>query len=450
MDAIERELLCGEVDVLAGEVASERFRHMAGLEAAPSLAAHFRAHSRAAHRATLKALEEDGVPRLAAAVGALRVERAQAEAEEAWRAAETTSTGQGPDGPVTLAEAQRLLPAERRRERRLDLGRAMAEAAILPARDEAVERRASARAEVGLTPDWELVTAADALLAASGDAYGDVLSWLAAREAELALPPRGDLTRADLLFVLALHGWEGLFPGAALAPTLTLTAGALRLDLTALKLDEQKRDARWPGAHALGPRVALGRQGGAADWLGLFDAAGQALVAARVPFHRRPPAAPFTLGALLAGLLLDRGFLRARLEVERRHQEDLVRALALRQLFRLRARAAALRVATEVERGMSGAAWHEAHREALSTAGRATWPLGLASRDGDAGLLGAQLRGWATAEALRSRLVERCDEDWWRNPRSAELLQSFLAAPDETAGEEPPLALAAQALAVKM
>jgi hypothetical protein len=199
----------------------------------------------------------------------------------------------------------------------------------------------------------------------------------------------------------------------------------LRLDPARVRVDDGSRPAQWPGAHAVGARVSLRRVGGAADWLDLFAAAGQALVEDGHPGER---AAGHALGALLAGLLVDRGYLERRLGVDRGAATDLRRALALRQLFRLRARAAALRVATEVERGTAGAAWHEAHREALSLAALAAWPAGLAARDADADALRAALAGAARAERLRWTFVERFDEDWWRNPRAADALAGWIAA----------------------
>jgi hypothetical protein len=450
MDSGELEILRGDVDALVAELATERFRHVAGIEAEPSLAALFRAHGRAAHKDTVKALEAEGEKDLAARVAALRVERAQAEDEETWRAAEAKASAPGPDGVVALADAQLAIAGERDRERRLALGRAVADAASLAARDAAAETRARARAEVGLLPDWDRVVEADALLAVSDDAYRDVLAWLSHREAGLMPPPHGDLTRADLLFVVALHGWEGHFPRGMLALTLERTAAALRLDLSRIRVDDAARPAQWPGAHALETRVALRRQGGPADWLGLFDAVGQAVAAAAAPAHRRHGAATMTIGSLLAGLLLDRGFLATRLDVEKKRAADLVRALALRQLFRLRTRAAACRVATEVERGTSGAAWHEAHREAMALSALASWPHGLAARDGDAGAAAAALQGAARGERLRHTLVERYDEDWWKNPRSFEALGTWLAAGGAWPDEEPKLALAAEALVAKI
>ncbi len=450
MAPVEKEVVRLEVDALVAELAGERFRHVAGLEPAPCLVPIFNAHSGAAHKDTVKGLDEAGEKDLAAKVAALRVERAQAQDEETWRAEEAKASALGPDGTIALARAQLAIAGERGRERRLSLGRAVGEMASSASRESAVETRARARAEVGLVPDWERVVEADALLSSSDDAYRDVLEWLARREAELALPPQGDLSRADLLFVVALHGWDGLFPRGMLALALERTLSTLKIDLSRVRVDEAERPAQWPGAHAHEARVSFRRQGGAADWLALFDAVGQALAAAAAPPHRRHAAAPFTVGAVLAGLLLDRGFLAGRLGVERKHAADLTRALAVRQLFRLRARAAACRAATEVERGTSGAAWHEGYREAMAMASLASWPAGLAARDGDASAALAALQGAARAERLRRTLVERCDEDWWKNPRSADLLGTWLFAGGTWPEEEPKLALAAQPLIGKM
>ena len=93
IDAVGRELVCGEVDALVTALAGERHRHVAGLEPEPQLEGLFRGHARAAHRGTVSDLEQAGASGLAARVAALRVERAQAEAEERWRAAESVAEG---------------------------------------------------------------------------------------------------------------------------------------------------------------------------------------------------------------------------------------------------------------------------------------------------------------------------------------------------------------------
>ncbi len=453
MEAVEVEGIRQEIDALRRDLDEERYRHVAGLEPEPALARIFRDHSFAAHKDTIAALRDRGEADLARRVAILRAERSAAEDEEAWRAAESRASALGPDGPVSLAEAERAVVRERDRERRLAFGQAVAGAASVAAasREAAMEKRARARAESGLAPDWEAVVQADELLAASDDAYRDVLAWLARRDLGLAPRPNGDLGRADLLHLLALPMYRGLFPAGMLAIAVRNTCDGLGLDLGRIRIDDGSRPAQWPGAHAMGARVSLRRSGGATDWFGLFRAAGEALAAAGSPPHARDDALPHALGALLEGLLLDPVFLDRAAGIDRGRAPDLVRALALRRLFQLRARAAALRVATEVERGTSGAAWRGAHREALSSAALASWPDGLAARDGDADAHAAALSGAAWAEKLRRDLVERYDEDFWRNPRAAGAMAGLLACGRAgSEGERPPLSSAAEALVRRM
>jgi hypothetical protein len=450
MDAVDDELLRPEIDALIGRVAEARFRHVAGIDPNPGLVAAFAAHPSAADRRTIEGLERDGEKGLGRVVAHLRAERVQAGDEEAWRAAAWAAEGRGPDGMVAVPRAQLAIVRERDRARRLAFGRAVAEGERFASRDAAIEKRALARTEVGLLPDWEAVVEADALLGATEDGYRDVLRWLTRREVELAPPPEGDLERADLLFALSLPHWSGLFPAGMLSILLERTLSAIGLDLRSVRVDDERRPAKWPGAHAFEHRVSLLRQGGPGDWLATFDAVGQAIASIHVAPHHRDPAAPATIGALLAGLLLDRHFLRTVLGVDRKDLGDLVRALALRQLFRLRTSAAGLRVASEVERGTSGATWYDAHREALTSAAAAVWPAGLWARDGDASAAAAHLRGAAHAELLRRSLVERFDVDWWRNPRTARELRSVLAHGVVLPGEAPKLLVATQPLVAKL
>lgn len=419
-----------DVDVLHEVLESERFRHVAGLEPEPALARLFDAHSAAAHRATVAALRERGEADLAAVVARLRAERAQAEDEERWRAAEVVATGVGPDGARPLAALELALGREPDRARRLALARAAADALERAAgdRERATETRARAAAEVGLVPDWPLVVAGDGFLAATDDAWRDVLAWSARRALGVAPRPDGDLRRADLLHLFSLHRWDGLFRPGMLAVALKLAADALGLELGRIRVDDADRPAQWPGAHAVGARVSLRRRGGATDWQDLFRAAGSALAAAHQPPRLRDPAFAAGVGALLEGLLLDPRFLATRADVDKRDAADLVRDLSLRTLFRLRAHAAALRVATEVERGLSGAAWREAYRDALGDATACEWDGVRAARDGDARVHGAALEGAALAARWRVDLRERFDEDWWRNPRTAGWLAGLLAA----------------------
>jgi hypothetical protein len=451
MDALEMDLLAGVVDALASALELERFRHVAGIDGDPVLGSAFEAHGRAAHKQTVAALREAGNADLADRVAALRAERSAAGQEEAWRAADARASGRGVEAREPLAALEAALPRERDRTRRGILARGAAEALAdaASAREEWAEVRARARAEVGLAPDWRAVVEGDQVLSASDDAWRDVSAW--AERRALGEGAAEGLSRADLLHVLALARWDGLFRAGMLPVALKLTLEGLGLDLARIRVDDAARAAKWPGAHAVGARVSFRPRGGAGDWQDLLAAAARALAAAAVPASRRDPALPEALAWILGSLALEPRWLAARAGAERRDAPDLVRELALRRLFALRCDAAALRVATEVDRGLSGNAWREAHREALTTATGATWDAARASRDADASALAARIRGAAEGERLRAELLERFDEDWWRNPRTAAWLGTLLERgrlPETDA--PPPAADAARALVARL
>ncbi|MBK9518547.1 MAG: hypothetical protein IPO09_14590 [Anaeromyxobacter sp.] len=430
MESDERESLAGTLDALVAALEAERARHLAGLEPEPALGRLFPPRGAAAHPEMLARLRAAGEAGLFARVGALRAEWHAAEHEEAWRAAEAAAAVAGPDGPTGLAAAELALSREPDRGRRLALAGAVALALEGPARhrEAAAEVRVRLRAESGLSPDWGAVVEGDQLLAATDDAWLDLVGFTARRDLDLAPAPRGDLTRADLLHLVAFPALDGLFRRPALDAAVRATAADLGLDLERVRVDEPTSAAAWPGARAVGGRVLFRARGGLADWPTLLDALGRALAAAPHPPHRRDATLGPALGGLLAGLCLEPAWLAGRLELPRRQVAEVMRALGLARLLHLRAAAAALRVATEVERGLSGQAWREAHREALSAALHATWDGVRAARDDEAGPLAATLRGFTEGERWRVALRERFDEDWWRNPRTAEHLAGLVAA----------------------
>ncbi|MFO0584934.1 MAG: hypothetical protein U0229_21885 [Anaeromyxobacter sp.] len=449
MEELELALVPDTLDALQRALDEVRHRHVAGLEPGPDVAAPFAAHGSAAHRQTVTALRDAGDAPLAARVAALRAERAQAEAEARWRALEAGVSGTDPEGrrrPLPELELAGL--RERDPGRRHALARAVAGALepVAAAREAAVEARARARAEVGLAPEWPAVVEGDGVLAATDDAWRDVLAFHA-REALPGVEPRA-LARADLLALLALPRWDGHFRAGMLAIAVRATLGPLGLDGARVRVDDAARPGQWPGAHATGVRVSFRPRGGANDWQDLFAALGRAHAAAARRPHRREPLLAEAVAWLLASILEEPRWLAERADVDRPRARDAVRALALRRLFALRADAAALRVATEVERGLSGAAWREAHREALHAATGAAWEGVRASRDGDAGALAARVQGAGAGEALRREVRERFDEDWWRNPRTGPWLGALLAGgpapvPREGAPSEAARALAA-------
>jgi len=453
MDTEERERLALELDQAVARLEAERARNQAGLEAAPALVDCFGGRHPDEWLDAARRVREAGDAPLAGRLLLLHVEAVGAPHEEAWRAAEASATVAGPDGALALSDAERAVAREGDRPRRKALAQAISASMEGPARHREAwgEALARTRAAVGLYPDWEVVVAGDQLLGACDEAWRDLLEYMARRDLGLAPAPEGALERHDLLRLTAFPALDGLFRPLALARTVHGLARQLGLERTLdsgkVRVDESSRAQAVPLAHPEGARTTFRSAGGLPDWPSLLDALGRSLAAAHQPPHLRDPVFAAALGRLLAGLCLEPRWLAAQLGVERREAPDLVRALALRELLRIRTAAAALRVATEAERGLSGRAWREAHREALSAALLAAWDGVRASRDARAAPLADTVRGFAEGERLRAELRQRFDEDWWRNPRTREHLAGLLAAGTLLEGEPASPAAAAAGLA---
>ena len=387
--------MAGEVDALVAALDEERFRHVAGLEAEPALARLFVARSRAAHRETVAALRDSGDPALAERVAALRAERAQAEEEEGWRAAEARAAALGPDGRGA---------ARRPRGRGSSASAIRSGGARSPRRPRRRSRRRRARARRRSRsarapgPRWGSrrtgARSSSATPRSPPPTTPGATSCSFTVRRELGAVPAEGLSRADLLHALALARWDGLFRAGMLPVAAKLTLERLGLDLGRVRIDDAERPAKWPGAHVVGARISFRARGGGAR-TGRTSSPRWGAPSPRAPRRRRArdPDLGEALGWLLGTLLVEPRWLAERADVERRHAKDVVRDLALRRLLALRADGAALRVAAEVERGLSGAAWREAHRAALHAATSASWEGVRAARDGDADRLAARVRG---------------------------------------------------------
>jgi hypothetical protein len=64
----------------------------------------------------------------------------------------------------------------------------------------------------------------------------------------------------------------------------------------------------------------------------------------------------------------------------------------------------------------------------MTAATSAAWDGVRAARDADAAAHRWALGGAGAGARLRAEVRERFDEDWWRNPRTAEFLAALLAA----------------------
>jgi hypothetical protein len=137
------------------------------------------------------------------------------------------------------------------------------------------------------------------------------------------------------------------------------------------------------------------------------------------------------------------GWHRKTLRVSARESSAIARGFALRHLLRMRRTAAELLAADVLEQVGPGEQAREALRDQLSGA--------MGSDFGAAGVwllswddAASRLKAEAGADSLSQHLLEQADEDWWRNPHSAELLQD--RARSGVVADAPPLGEAARRL----
>ena len=261
-------------------------------------------------------------------------------------------------------------------------------------------------------------------------------------------PPRGDLTRADLLRLLAFPAFDGLFRRSGLAELLRSAGAAVGLDAgVAARIGETTRVAAWPGAHAVGGRISFRPRGGLPDWLDLLDAAGRSATGGAPA--AQPRDATFAAGLRLAPLR------RCCSSPASWRPGSSCRGGSSRgdagpgAASRSSGSAPRPRRRAWPPRSSAGC---RARAGARPTARRSRPP---ATRPGTAcgrratPRPGRCWRGWPAsrrASGCGSSLRERFDEDWWRNPRAPEHLAGLLAAGRFPETEQPSAPAAARGL----
>lgn len=378
-------------------------------------------------------------------------------AQELWelprRGAVRPSGDAGLHGALPEVQVERELPLVRSRDRRAELEQALAEAA----REETGPRSAAWDASIealgelqlgdpreasialqarGWAADSGPAAAAEHLLIATQALASDLGRWLLERHTTAKAFP-GDAERHDVLHFIHAPHFASAFPRGELLRTCRRWAEMLRLDLSALKLDEDERPLKPSGARvvALDPpdevRVSLWPAEGP-------RALGELLGAISVAQLRRGPTddvppedlwfgdagVPHACAALLAGLVCDPLWLRRCAHADLSRDDE--RALAYASV--LDARLAAARTLSSLHALESGfgARADEAHRELFARATGAAIPTALAARELSPFLdPWAELRGRSLAAHVRAFLRERFDEDWWRNPRALASLRAL-------------------------
>jgi hypothetical protein len=399
-----------------------------------------------AELAAAGALTPDEAGASAAHLARAVAEHALAASHEALRAQLGARVPVGGDAvPLPEVVAQLVVEASARRREVLAASLLAAAARALP---RLLDARAQADAEgarvlAGLPPRPDagplpesLREEAGAILAATDDAAAELVA-AAVRASGIEAGAGGPLWH-DLVAALRTRALDGHVPppsrfrriGAALAPLgFARELGAhVRVAGTHGGLDPRARIAVVAAPRDV--RIAVSPlEHGLASELAAFDATGRALAIALgsvglPPAFSRPldASVPRAFGALFAQLHADPLFVRRVLGLSGREAESVARASALVTLLALRVDAAVV-----LARAEPPAARRDAAAALLRRAlGDARVPDVLAALVAlTPGAAAARFRGRRGGLALHVALREHADADWFRNPRSSEMLRAM-------------------------
>lgn len=468
---IRRELS----QVRAGRAAALR-RFFLG--AAGDLVAAYEGAPAAWHRESAEAIDEalrkashpaerDGLARLRSMVQLERLRAATVRLEASIRAEEVEAAVRTSEEelPLRVAERRLLLEPSRGRRERLSSACGEAVAAIEGKRSDLLALQREATARLGGSDPLDLLASlagldavalaaeAEATLRATEDASAELLPRALDRWVEPGLRPlpRGDLAAHDLAFLKGATFLTPLVPAGGLLLAVRRLVERMAFDRSAerVRIDREPRERAQAGAFVAageGSEVAIAAPpiGTAFDWIALFGALGEGLVLASVP----PAAAPedrfggdrsfaALVRFLFTSILREPIFHERELGASRGAAREGARSFALLELLRLR-RACALAL-HEI------ACWRQGPTRQLASAYAEILERATGARhdprrfldeiDPELPALSA-LRGLSLLGAAWPAIRERCDEDWWRNPRTGPLLQAIASHGGALRGEE--------------
>ncbi|HME92145.1 MAG TPA: peptidase M3 [Myxococcaceae bacterium] len=290
-----------------------------------------------------------------------------------------------------------------------------------------------------------LAADADVLLQHTDDAYREVLDYALKKIDPTLRPfPPGAAADHDLQLAVSAPWMSSQFPPEELMPAVTRCLGEMGLPPHAngrilVDVDERPGKATFAFAALLqvpdDVRLIVARGAGPDHYRALLREFGRAQHAANA--SKSAPVEERRLGDeslsegtafLFEHLLLDEAWLRRYLRLSRAAAREAARIAALNSLSRLRRTAALLAYEIQLyERGPSRPLAEE-YQSRLSSALMVTVQRGHYLREPEPQLFsGRQLRAWALEVRLRAFLLERFNEDFWRNPASGRWLRDLFS-----------------------
>lgn len=285
----------------------------------------------------------------------------------------------------------------------------------------------------------DLARQAQDFLASTEAAYLDGLAGLARRRIGVGVAA---LVRSDAAWLFRADRFDDAFPSGALVETAAGQMREMGLDPTIggrVRFDTEEREGKQARAFCAPVRVphevylVLRPRGGHSDYRTFWHELGHAMhfasVSETLPFAARwlgDNSVTEGYAMLWDHLTLDRGWLSRYGGLSARDAAALAYELAVGELFLARRYAAKLSYERELHssdlRGVD-----ERYAELLSDATKFRYSADDYLVDVDPGFYSARyLRAWQLEAALSRLLVERYDEDWYRNPRAGGEVEAWM------------------------
>jgi hypothetical protein len=389
------------------------------------------------------------------------------EREIAWEGDAVVRTADGREIPYQRTAIELANSLDREERARIETARrTLVERELAPMKRERFQRERDITEALGLADGynatWELLNGVS--LSALRDECAGFLRDTQAMWDEVcpAFVKRvlgmklSETTRADALALFRAREFDAFFPGAEMEPAIRRQVREMGIDPEAagrVRFDTGEREGKRSRAFCAPVRVpdevylVLRPHGGQTDWQTFLHELGHALHFANMrPDH---PMEYRWLGdnsitegyaMLFDHLMQDAGWLRRYTGLEKKTSPHYLRSAGFEELHFLRRYCAKLIYETQLYGGdVPWDALPDLYVETLTGATTFRYARADAFVDVDPRFYAARyLRAWQLQALITETLVERYDEDWWRNPRAGPwIVQSlFSEAQRELAQEQ--------------
>ena len=369
------------------------------------------------------------------------------EREIEWEGSAVVRLDDGRELPYQRAAIDIGNTANRDERMRIERARArVVEAELAPLRRERFQREKELIEGMEIAPTFNatfealsgvdltgLVRECDQFLRDTQSMWDDVYAETV--RSKLRMDP-ADATRADALHLLRAQEFDAHFPSVSMELSIRRQASEMGIDPDAggrIIFDTGEREGKRARAFCAPVRVpdevylVLRPHGGQADYRTLLHELGHALhfayTRADYPFEWRwlgDNSVTEGYAMLLDHLMHDAGWLARYTELGRRHAPTFLRTVGFEELHFLRRYCAKLMYEVTLYGGDVG--WDslpDLYVDRLTSATTFRYDPADAFVDVDPRFYAARyLRAWQLQALLTETLVERFNEDWWRNPHA--------------------------------